>query len=253
MAESRSQLAEAHIEGQARLRRLVEDSLTRTWTDLPGHDRANVDEWLSKVLPAVEASQRASVSLTNAYLARSLERQPVGVSQDELIGSAVRNGTPPATVYERPFITLWGGLEKGLEWADASKKALGRATGAGAMDVQLSMRATADAVQATSTGIYGYKRVADPGACEFCREVDGAYVKRANAYPLHNHCGCGLEPLREPHPGAVYLPDGTQVRFAAYGPLFDDKVAVHEHGELGPLLTAPGDHFTSESELVHSH
>lgn len=247
---SPSPLVEAHIEGQARLRRLLEGSISNTWNDLPGHDRANVDEWLSRVLPAVEASQRASVALTNAYLAQSLERQPVGVSTDELVGSAVRNGTPPATVYERPFVTLWGGLGNGLEWAEASKKALERATSTAAMDVQLSMRATADAVQATSTGIYGYKRVADPTACEFCETVNGAYVKSANAFPLHNHCGCGLEPLTEPHPGAVYLPDGTQVRFAAYGPLFDDQVAVHEHGELGPLLTAPGDHFTSESELV---
>jgi hypothetical protein len=233
-----SPLAEAHIEGQARLRRLVEQVITQTWGDLPGHDRANLDEWLSRVLPAVQASQRASVALTEAYLARSLERQPVGVPQDELVGSAVRGGVRPATVYERPFITLWGGLADGLEWADASRKALERATSTGAMDVQLSMRATADAVQSAAGGIYGYRRAADAGACDFCRAVDGAYVKSASAFPLHNRCGCGLEPLTTPHPLAAALPSG---------------VAVHEHGELGPLLTAPGDHFTSESELTHPH
>ncbi len=242
----RSPLVDAHIEGQARLRRLVERVVTQSWGDLPGHDRANVDEWLSRVLPAVETSQRASVALTNAYLARSLERQPRGVSTEELIGAAVRNGTAPATVYERPFVTLWKGLGDGLEWEDASHKALARATSAGAMDVQLSMRATADAVaRPAGSGIYGYARAADAGACEFCKEVDGAYVKSASAMPLHNHCGCGLEPMTEPHRGAVLLPDGRRVREYAYGPL----VEVHEHGELGPLLTAPGDHFTTESQI----
>jgi hypothetical protein len=231
---ARSPLIDAHIEGQARLRLLLEQAVTSTWNGLPGHDRANVDEWLSKVLPAVDTTQRASVSLTEAFLAQSLERQPLGIPQDELIGSAVRNGTAPATVYERPFITLWGGLGSGLDYQAAAKKALDRATSTAAMDVQLSMRATADAVQANSTGIYGYKRVADATACEFCREVNGAYVKRANAYPLHNRCGCGLEPLTEPHPLAAKLPSG---------------VAVHEHGEMGALLTPADDHFTSAAQI----
>jgi hypothetical protein len=250
MAEPRSPLVDAHIEGQARLRKLLGRVITQTWGDLPGHDRANVDEWLSRVLPAVEASQRASVALTNAYLARSLERQPVGVPQEELIGAAVRNGTPPATVYERPFVTLWGGLGSGLDWAEASKKALGRATSTGAIDVQLSMRAAAEAVDRVDQNMFGYRRVADAGACQFCKEVDGAYVKGSSGfvYALHNHCGCGLEPLTEPHKGAVELPDGTEVRPYAYGPL-NENVAVELHGELGPVLTKPGDHFTTESQI----
>lgn len=240
-----SPLAEAHIEAEARLRRMVEGIIATAWAELPGHDRANVDEWLFRVLPAVATAQRASVAVTEAYLAQALERTPIGINQNELIAAAVRGGTPPEKVYERPFVTLWSGLSEGLDFEEASHKALARATSAGAMDVQLSMRATADAVGAADDGIYGYARAADAGACEFCKEVDGAYVKSAGAMPLHNHCGCGLEPQTEPHRGAVFLPDGRQVREYQYGPL----VEVHDHGELGPVLTAPGDHFTTESEI----
>jgi hypothetical protein len=246
---SPSPLVDAHIEGEARLRRLLAQAVGTTWNDLQGHDRANVDEWLSRVLPMVDTTQRASAALTEAFIAQVRERPPLGLDQNELIGGAVRNGTPPEVVYERPFITYWGGLKEGLSYQDALAKAGERATSTAAMDVQLSMRATADAVGRADNGIYGYVRRADPTACDFCATVDGAYVKHADASPLHNHCGCGLEPLVEPHPGAVYLPDGTQVRFAAYGPLFDDQVAVHEHGELGAVLTAPGDHFTTSSEF----
>lgn len=45
--------------------------------------------------------------------------------------------------------------------------------------------------------IVGWQRVADPGACDFCASVDGAFVKSGAALPLHDGCGCGLEPLTE--------------------------------------------------------
>lgn len=43
--------------------------------------------------------------------------------------------------------------------------------------------------------IVGFQRVADPGACEFCQEVDGAYLKADDVMPLHNNCGCSVEPI----------------------------------------------------------
>lgn len=229
-----SPLASAHIEAERRLRVLTVQAVERIWANLHGYDRANLDEWLSRVLPVVSTAQRTSVIFTEAFLAQRLERAPLGVNPGELIGAGVRNGAAPAEVYERPFVTLWSKLGAGLDFADASSAALARATGTAAMDVQLSMRATANAVQEADEEIYGYERAADPGACNFCSEVDGAYVKEADAMPLHNNCGCGLEPLTAPHRRAAKLPSG---------------VVVHHHGELGPMLGAPGDHFTSESDI----
>lgn len=205
------------------------------WADLPGYDRPNVDQWLSRVLPVVLTAQRSSVALTEAYLAQALGRQPLGVNPSELVGAGVRAGVPPADVYERPFITLWSALGEGRPFADAVGAGLARATATAAMDVQLSMRATAGAVQGADEAIYGYQRVADAGACEFCSAVDGAYVKSGDAMPLHNNCGCGLEPLTAPHPRAAKLPSG---------------VAVHSHGELGAVLGSPEHDFTGPSDLA---
>jgi hypothetical protein len=233
-----SRLVQAHILGQKRLRDGTRSALRGIWQDLPAYDRPNLGQWLSEALPVVEAAQRQSVALTNAYLAASLERQPLGLDTRELVGAAVRNGTPPATVYERPFVTVWTALGNQTPWEQAVADGLARAQGMASFDVQGSMRATAGAVQAADSSIYGYQRVADAGACPFCVEVDGAYVKNASAMALHNHCGCGLEPLTSPHPLAAKLPSG---------------VAVHQHGEMGAVLTAPGQHFTSEAELAHAH
>jgi hypothetical protein len=246
-----SDLVRAHILGEKRVRESAAIALARIWRGLPGHDRGNLDQWLSEALPVVGAAQRQSVALTNAYLARAMERQPLGLDVRELTGAAVRNGTEPAAVYERPFITLWSALGAGTNWEQAAAEGLSRATSAAEMDTQLSMRAAADAIDEADPNIFGYKRVANPTACVFCKEVDGAYVKGSAGFvmALHNHCNCSVEPNREPHAGAVKLPDGTEVRPFAFGPL-NDNVAVHKHGELGPVLTDPSQHFMDEAEAL---
>lgn len=221
-------LTSAHIEAERRLRDATTTAVERTWRNLPSYDRANVDQWLSLVVPVVETAQRRSISLTDAYIARFLRRPPVGIDADELI-RGLRNGTPTPDVYERPFVTLWTALKNGTAYEDALHAALARAQASAAMDVQMAMRGAADAFQRAEPGFYGFKRVADAIACDFCRLVDGAYVKRADAMALHNHCGCGLEPLTEPHPLASTLPNGVSVR---------------SHGELGPVLTDPAHDFT---------
>lgn len=247
-------LVRAHILGERRLREGAAAVLTRIWRGLPAYDRPNLDQWLSEALPVVEAVQRQSVALTNAYIARATDRQPVGLDLHELVGAAVRGGTLPETVYERPFITLWGTLKGGTKWEEAVDEGLTRATSTVEMDTQLSMRAAADAIEQADPNLFGYRRVANPTACEFCKAVDGAYVKGSSGFVmgLHNHCGCGLEVLRQPHEGAVKLPDGTEIRPYAYGPL-NDSVALQQHGELGPVLVDPSDHFTSSADLALAH
>lgn len=209
--------------------------MERLWRGLPAYDRKDVDGWLERVVPTVLTAQRASASLVDAFIALSLERQPLGIDTEKLVGAAVRSGTSPEVVYSRPFVNVWSALGNGTAYEDAVASGLARAKSAAAMDTQLSMRAAAGAVQAADDGIFGYQRVADSGACEFCSMIDGAYVKFADASPLHPNCGCGLEPLTAPHPRAAKLPSG---------------VAVHEHGELGPVLTSPDFNFTTEAQAL---
>jgi len=219
-----SPLAEAHIAAQARLRGLTVRTLTRIWNELPGYDRENVDEWLSRVLPVVLTAQRTAGNLTEAYLARAMDRQPFGTVPDY-----PRNDASPDEVYQRPFVTLWGKLGEGLMFADASSAALARATSTAAMDVQMAMAQTARAVGTADPLIQRFQRVADAGACAFCQEVDGAILNSDDAMPLHNNCGCGIEPLTEARPV-------TPV---------SQNVAVHQHGELGPVLGSAEHDFTT--------
>jgi hypothetical protein len=230
-----SALALAHIEAERRIRSAMTQEVTRVWNGLPGHDRGNLDQWLSQVLPLVEAGQRSSVSMTQAFLAQSLSQPPRAVDPGDLIGAAVRNGTDPSQVYERPFIALWSELKEGKPYAEAAKAGLLRATGSAAMDPQLSMRATLGAVQGIEPRIAGYERVADAGACSFCLECDGAYMSSADVMPLHLNCGCGVEVIQGEPIETSPIPDGVE---------------VVDHGELGPILIGPGTHFMDKSEAL---
>lgn len=227
-------LARAHIALQERLRALTGAGVAAIWNGLPGYDEKDVDAFLRATVPLVIAAQRQSVAVTEAFLARAIGRRPIGVDPGDIIGAAARNGTPPVEVYRRPFVTVWAALKAGTAFADAVAAGRARAASTAEMDVQLASRGTYAAVQAADPSIRGYRRVADGGACEFCLLVDGAFVKSADAMALHNRCGCGLDPVLGEPVAATAVPEG---------------VAVHDHGELGPVLTDPAHHFTLEEAL----
>jgi hypothetical protein len=225
--------AHSHILAQERLRTVVSRAVERLWTGLPGYDAINVPQWLGGVVPLVLAGQFQSAALTQAFVTQRLGRP---VSALPAVGADVRNGTDPDEVYRRPFVQLWAALKEGVQWQDAVDGAGARAVSSAEMDMQLASRGTFGRLQQADDGIFGYIRVADGGACQFCAEIDGAYVKDGDAMPLHNRCGCSLEPLTAPHPRAATLPSG---------------VAVHQHGELGAVLTDPSHDFTTQAEAFH--
>jgi hypothetical protein len=227
-------LVSGHIEAQRRLRVLTAAAVARAWRDLGSWDRVDVPRFTDQAVPVVLASQRGSVALTNAYIAQYLGRRPLGLDATSLIGAGVRNGTPPEEVYFRPFVNVWSALKDGKPFEDAFRSGLARAEGAAATDVQLSSFHTAAAIGGADARIQRFQRAADSGACEFCQEVDGAILNSEDAAPLHSHCGCTVVPLEEDLP-LTPLPDG---------------VAVHDHGELGPVLTSPHDHFTTEAQAL---
>lgn len=185
-----SRLANAHIEAEARLRGVATGGVRREWKALPSYDETDVPRFLARAVPIVEAAKRASISLTNAYLARALERQPRGADVAAILG-AIRGGVPAEEVYRRPFVTVWTALKEGLDYDAAVAKGMERAVGAAAMDVQLAMRDTLTSVGESDPDIWGYQRVADGNACEFCLMLDGAQFRTDDALPIHNFCVAG--------------------------------------------------------------
>ncbi len=230
-------LTTRYQEALARIRRHTATTVEVAWDSLAAYDAASVPEFLDTVVPAVRAGQTQAVYLTDAYLGAFLERPPIGLPVADLTGAAVRAGTSPDEVYRRPFVTTWTSLKKGTPWVDAVGAGRARAAGSAAMDVALSTRAAARSVGESDDRIQGWERVPDGSACAFCILVSGQRYRTEALMPLHNNCGCSVEPILDAS------------RISSRGVLSDGDgttAAIRDHGELGPVIV-DGDHgFTDE-------
>lgn len=234
---NRKQLAHQHIEMERRIKRAAELKVTKIWTDLGSYNEIDVPRWLERVVPVVHGAQLQSVAVTEAYLARAMERQPIGFNPDELTGPAVRGGLAPEAEWQRPFIDVWTGLKNGNDWATAVAFGLNRATTLATTDVTLSMRETARQVGQADTGIYGFERVPNAGACELCEIASTQRYHTDDLMPIHDHCNCGVEPLTEPTEQVINRDLYRELKSEARDTP-NVTVAVTEHGELGPVLAA---------------
>lgn len=239
---SSPELTRAHIEAEARLRALTERAVRRAWTGLASYDQADVPNFLSLVVPVIEAAQRQSVALTVAYLARAVDGPAVGLNVPEVI-AGLRNGVPSSEVYRRPFVTVWSDLKDHRPYEQAVNAGLARASASAAMDVQLAMRQTLVAVGERSDTIVGYQRVPDADACAFCVLVAGQRYLTEQLLPIHNRCGCGVDVITAADRGNFFA--GNMAN-----DLSIPGVAVHEHGELGPVLGDPNHSFLTQDALA---
>lgn len=237
--------AEAHITAEARLREIAIRAVIAAWRALPSFDEEDVAPFIAIAAPAVVAAQRASVALTAGYLAQAIGHAPRGINPDLLIGPTVRNGTPPEVLWRRPFITVWNDLSSGTKWDKAVKHGLARATSTASTDVQLSMRETLRAAGDANDLILGYRRVPDPGACEFCRLVAGQRYTTDQLLPIHSHCGCGVDVITEANRSNFFGNRENDLSITRDGV----TVAVREHGELGPVLVDGTHEFTSAADF----
>lgn len=240
-----SELVAAHIEAQAQVRARAALAMAVAWRSLPSYDDTDVPAFLARAVPVTLASQRASVRLTMAFLARA-GGTPGGarVSAGRVL-SGVRNGVAPAVVYRRPFVTVWTALKDGAAYEDAVASGLDRATSAAQTDVQLAMRQTLVEVGAADTRILGYRRVPDPDACGFCRLIAGQRYLTEQLLPVHSRCGCGVEVITATNRGDFTGRRANDLAIPATVGADGTIAAVAEHGELGPLVVDGRDNFTA--------
>lgn len=258
-------LLDRYQQRMGQLRDATSSAVGTAWDDLGSYNEADVDRFLARTGPVVAASQAHAVVLTDAYFAAETGRSPLGLPIDSLTGAGVRNGAPPAEVYRRPFVQVWKALKEGTDWADAVSAARARVAGVASTDVQLSMRAATAQVLEQDHRIVGYRRVLTGKSCAFCATASTQRYTAQNLMPIHGSCDCGVAPIYgDRDPGRVvnrkllndlkvgggpqYWKDqGITVDEAgqvvkADGPL---RVAVHDHGELGPVLGDADHEFTS--------
>lgn len=258
-------LAERYRDALVRLRALAARRARQAWLDLGRWDRADVDRFTGAVVPMVGAVQARTTSLTDSYLSRMVGSRVVGLPPQ--VGALVRNGTDPADVYARPFVQLWSALGDGTPFDDALDASAARVDATAQTDVQLSVthstREWLADPPADAPRIVGYSRTLTGESCALCAVASTQIYKNEDLMPIHDRCDCGVAPifddrdaakainrdrLRQLKASDQYTTDKAKLshlRVNADGEITPPKVAVHEHGELGPVLADSAHEFTS--------
>lgn len=236
-----SQLTRAYQSELKRTRLATGNAVTQTWNRLGSYNEKDVPRFIAQVEPIVRAGQNRTVALASAYLSRTLKEPPVGVRLDEVVAN-VRNGTPLATVYKRPFQKVWNKLGDYEPYEDAIAMGGREAHGLSMTDLLLAFTGAMLAYSALSSErIVGFSRVADAGACDYCASLDGTVTGPSEPMPIHNACGCTADPL-------TVLTRSEREDEVNVGSTVED-VAIEEHGELGPVITNKNQHFTGPSDI----
>lgn len=220
------------------------------------------------------AAQTAAGHTVDGYLATIItfltgeHATPVGIDPSTFTGAAVRPGVTPLDVYLRAVIAARVAVSDGKSFADAMSIGRGRATSTAETDVALAQRAAF--TQAAGERVAGYRRVLTGKSCALCATASTQRYHRGELMPIHSHCDCGIAPIiGADDPGHVINRQlVTDLKHAARttgnaeywktrhitvtdtGDVYLDPAAVHEHGELGPVLARAGHEFTGPGDIA---
>lgn len=201
-------------------------AIRRAWRSLDAHRDADIERFVSLAVPLVLAGERTVAQLTHAFLVQA-GADPAPLQTVAVTGAATR-GVDPAEVYRRPGVTVWTALSRGASYEDAVGQGLTRATTLAMTDMQLARTRTVAQV-----GVTRFKRtLSGLENCSLCSMASQNVYYRGDLMPIHAGCDCGIQPV-------TFLSDVTPT----------SGLAVHEHGELGPVLTREGDHFTGPDDV----
>lgn len=240
----------AYVTSTTTLRRQVQAVVTHSWNGLADYRDADVERFARRVAPVVVGGQRQTASLTAGYLnamsrAATGERSTIGIPPK--LVDAIR-GVAALDVYRRMGPTVWTALARGSSLTDAVAIGLDRALITAGTDLQLAKTWAARHVLERSDKVVGFQRVPDGAACELCLLASTQRYHAGDLLPIHNRCGCDVEPLFGTHdPGQIINPDLLDRVNAARESGVD--VVVHEHGELGPVLAVRGQSFDGPDDI----
>jgi hypothetical protein len=259
----------AYSSVSAQIRARVENFIRAQWLGLGSYHDRDINNFVSKIVPVIEASQVQLGALTDAYIA-NIERSILGTSTGlagipaELVNDLAMRGVATSDVYQRSGVEVWTSLSKGDVLEKAANQGLARALTMAQTDMQLARTHSARHIFSTKD-IAGYRRTLTGGkSCGLCGVASTQRYHKDSLMPIHPGCDCGIAPIYgKEDPGQVINSNvainsvdvserlgvedfsGKQARTAG----LRSSVVVHEHGEIGPVLTVKSQSFTGPSDI----
>lgn len=238
------------------LRARVLDVATARFTAGQYRD-ADLERFVAEVVPLVLAGRRQASRLTDQWLTTRLSAslgrkvKPLGpVDTDAL------RGVDPRVVYARPFVTVRNEVSQGKALDAAVAMGVERLHDIAKADLQLAKTHTARNVFSSTEGVTGFIRtLSGPDNCAMCYVASTQRYHKGDLLPIHPGCDCGVEEITD-RGEQVIAPERLRATHeaiedrlgssdsAARDPDYRKLIVTQEHGELGPVLTVKGHHFT---------
>lgn len=170
----------------ATYRRRTSGLLVALWDRLDRHDRVDAAEYARLAEPALDGAKVAAVAASAAFFSLALEVPPVGVRPERV--------EVEARILD-PFLAAWHALKEGRPLIEALAAGRSQADAVGSDFVTRTARRTGDVVADLSGVKVRWRRVPEPGACAWCREVAGNHYRTAESADFgHDRCGCDVVP-----------------------------------------------------------
>jgi hypothetical protein len=196
-----------------------------------------------------------------SYLASRFQSAGLDSSRmPEVIDSYPRANTYPSQTYMRPVEAFIWARRNGGTLAESKEEFEQRLRAIAEADVRAAEIEEAQRVYQSEPRIIGYRRVLHPEkaesglSCGLCVVAATRIYSTDELMPLHIGCNCDTDQITlDSDPGkALNDNDLAEIYNAAGGTdaaaLLNTRVAVREHGELGPVLVKQGDHFRTPEQ-----
>lgn len=253
-------------EQRARLTQQLLAALATLFTGLGSWRDADAQRFTQQAVPLVRGAQQALAGLVAAFLAQQASDTTGRVVPAPAIPPALvtdLRGTTPAEVYQRPFRQLWAALADGQDLPEAIEHGTTRLREVAEADLQTTYahanREGMARLLARARPV-GWQRVLQgPSSCALCVLASTRRYTIADLNPIHPGCDCTVEPLwtgEDTDRGATQRVHEAvreltgQSSTGGRGALDYRQIQItHDHGELGPMLARPGDHFTGPDAI----
>lgn len=166
---------------------LMEDA----WLTYANLDEVAAARFTTAASTIVEGGLRQVAGVAAGYT--STADAILGQSADIVIPApTIRQGVPPADVYQRSIIEARRLIASGSSYADAMRGGQLRAVATAKTDMSLGNRAAMAQAKLARPWVVGYRRTLTGKSCAFCALASTQRYTRAELLPLHPSCDCGI-------------------------------------------------------------
>lgn len=236
---------------------------TKAMSDDDWYDSAAITKYAKDVVRVVETPQRQAAALTNAFQARVLkELTGRPASPVKQVDVTRLRGVAHDSVYGRVADEYRYQKSLGRSATEAQALAELRAEELADMDVTLAVREQEHAFVTAKKPVLYYRRVIHPelaksgASCGLCIVASHRVYQKEELKPIHFRCNCVTLPVtdRKSDIGDLINEDDLATLYAEAGSnraedLKKTRYTVHQHGELGPVLTYKGNRWRGPADV----